>query len=811
LILLLWQQPIPPGRFGTPEVPSPLEERREKGDLSMMEILARFILTKRYWILAGIGLVTILLGFFSLRIRINQRPDELMFKDDPEYPRLEAFFAEFGYDEVVAAAYSGENVLQAEHLERIRRITERLSQLEGVTRVVSVGNAPDVFVEDGSLIVAPLVRDLPANAREQEALKKRIEENPLYGGLLISKDNTIALFDITLDAQLNVEERDSVLHRIDMIFLKEGNGSPHHLAGSPIGRSEIFRCMRRDFGTLVPMGMLLLILAMYLAFKNYLCILLPFIAISLSVVWTIGVMWMAGAELNFFSVLIPTILFIIGTSDCVHILSQYQDCRNMCKTKSEAIKRTVKLMALPCFLTTLTTMIGFLSLLACRIEALRFFGLFSAIGMGFALIISITLLPAGLSIGDTKPLSLRRPPSEAFLGILGRIDRINSSRRWIILALFLAVWLVAFYGLLGLRVETDPGKFFGEEMRVVKDMLFIERELGGFIPFFVVVEGHDENRVTDPVLLRKIDELSDFIRHQDGVDKVVSASDLVKYMNFRIHDNDPSEYRIPDDPKAVAEILLMASLSDESGLLSRFFDDKYSKTTVAIRFRYHDFDSYKRLMDAIGPHLKNASRDLPSIETYVTGTNMMLANTLMPFLQGLKDGLFLAGVAIFCLMILLFRSIRVGLISMLPNLIPFTMTLGIMGLFGISLNFGTAPIAAIALGIAIDDTIHFLSRFKVEFATDHDYESAISRTMKSVGKPILITSIILTAGFLIFLLSDFQYTRNMGMLISFTVVGAIFGDLVLLPVLLLIVKPLGRKTPLRKKGKETCAPELPQP
>ena len=324
-------------------------------------------------------------------------------------------------------------------------------------------------------------------------------------------------------------------------------------------------------------------------------------------------------------------------------------------------------------------------------------------------------------------------------------------------------------------------------------MLFIEEKLGGFIPFFVVIEGQERGQIKDPLLLDKVDRLGAFIRQQDGVDKVVSGADLIKYMNFRMHDNDPSASRIPGDRRAVAELLLMASISDESGLITRFFDDDYSKACLAIRFRHHDFDSYKRLMDSILPYLASEFGNIPHVTTYVTGTNMMLANTLMPFLQGLEQGLVFAGAAIFILMIVLFRSFQVGFISMLANVVPITITFGLMGLLGISLNFATAPIAAIALGIAVDDTIHFLSRFKREFSLDHDYEGAIARTMNSVGKPILITSVVLTAGFFIFLLSNFQYTRNMGMLISLTVIGAIIGDLVLLPVLLLVTKPLGRK------------------
>jgi hypothetical protein len=759
----------------------------------MAEILARFILTRRYWILAAVGIITVFLGAFSLRIDLNQRPDELMFRDDPDYPRLQAFFEEFGYDEMVAAAFAADNVLDPETLRSVQEITEELSRIEGITRVLSIGNAQDVFEEDGSLVVAPLLRRLPEGPVDQEVLKKRISQNPLYSDLLVSEDNRIALFDITLDAKLRVEERDAVLKAIDAVFSEKGNGNPHYMAGSPIGRSELFRCMRRDFSTLLPMGIFLLIVAMYLIFRNYLCILLPFVAVSLSVVWTFGTMCLAGTELNFFSVLIPTILFIVGTSDCIHILSQYQDCRKTCSSKSEAVSRTIQLMLVPCFLTSLTTMIGFLSLTASRIEALRLFGIFCAAGMGFAYLLSVTLLPIGLSIGDTRQFSLRKPPSEAFLGILRAVHRFNLKRTRLLLPLFLILFLLAAFGASRLHVETDPAKFFGKNIRVVTDMVFIEQKLGGFIPFFVVIEGQEQDRIKDPLLLDKVDRLGAFIRKQPGVDKVVSGTDLIKYMNFRLQGSDPSAYKIPRDPNAVAELLLMASMSDDSGLIARFFTEDYSKACLAIRFRHHDFDSYQKLMNSILPYLQAEFLTVHAVKTYVTGTNMMLANTLMPFLQGLNQGIVFAGASIFALMIFLYRSLRMGIISMLANVVPITITFGFMGLFGISLNFATAPLASIALGLAIDDTIHFLSRFRREFSSGEDYEAAIIRTMESVGKPIVTTSLILTAGFLIFLLSNFQYTRNMGMLISFTVVSALLGDLILLPVLLLVLKPLGRK------------------
>ena len=757
-----------------------------------MNGLSRLILTHRYPILAAIGLITVFLGAFSLRIDLNQRPDELIFQDDPEYPRLKAFFEQFGYDEIVVAAYSADNVLEKRNLKIIRKITEELGQTEGITRVLSIGNAEDVIAQSGSIEIARLLRALPETTAEQESLRTRIAENPLYKDLLVSPDGRNALFDITLDARLREDERDQVLREIDLLFSRESDGNAYYLAGSPIGRSEVFRCMKRDFSTLLPIGMLLLILAMYAVFRNYLCVLLPFVSVSLAVIWTVGSMYVIGSELNIFSVLIPTVLFIVGTSDCVHILTQYQDCRHISRNKTEAIRETVRLMALPCVLTCVTTMVGFLSLLVCRLAPIRLFGVFCAVGLGFAFLLTFAILPIGLSLADTRMLSAQKPPSDSLIGVLERLGRFDHSNRVLIVLVSMVVLVLGMYGTARLQVETDPGKFMVTS-KVISDMHYIEREVGGFIPFFVVIESPEEDRIKDPALLRKIEKLAEFVRKQDGVDQVVSASDLIQYMNFRLHDNDPSQYRIPEDRKAVAELLFTASLSDPSGLMTRFFDETYRKTPVAIRFRYHDFYSYQRLMDAVLPYLEAEFDSDPSVRTYVTGTNMMLARTMIPILSGLKQSLMLAGVDIFIVIILLFRSVRLGIISMVPNIIPIFLTLGTMGLFGISVNFGAVPIASIALGLAVDDTIHFMTRFRSEFAVDRDYRKAIDRTLRSTGKPILITAIILAAGFLIFLLSNFQYTRSMGMLISFTMMSAVFGDIILLPALLLVFKPLGKE------------------
>ncbi len=683
-------------------------------------------------------------------------------------------------------------MLNRESLEAIKEIELELSEIDAIDKIVTLRNIEDVVSHEGGIEIVPLVHSMPDTKAEQDALRKRIDENPIYRNLIISHDGKTALFDITLVTDLPDRERDVTLKAIEKVFTAHRLGHPYYLSGSPIARAGIFRCLKRDFSTLFPLGMLFLVLAMYFIFKSTICVVLSFIAVGLSVVWTVGFMYLVGSELNLLSVLIPSILFIIGTSDCVHILSQYQDCRHEFSSKTEALRTTIGLMLAPCFLTTLTTMVCLSSLGVSTLLPLKLFGLFSAVGVGFAYILSITLLPIGLSIGDKRSLSPQKQHSRILFGFLDRLYRMCRDYKLPILAVSSAVLILALFGVKRVHVETDAINFIGSKFKAVGDTIQIEKELGGVIPLYVIIDSQQENGLNDPELLKKIEALTEFIRQQEGVDKITSLSDMIKYMNYKFHDSDQAYYRIPDDRKKVAELLFMASLSDDSESLSRFFDDLHRKTPLGIRYRYHDFYRIDKINNTIRAYLRDHFPETSSVRAYTTGTTILCANVLVPIMTGLKQSLLVAAIATFLVMTLLFRSVKIGLISMIPNLIPIFMTLGTMGLLGISLNIGTAPVAAIALGVAIDDTIHFLSRFKIEFNQDQSYPEAIHRTMRAVGKPIMITSIILSVGFCIFLFSNFQFTQNMGVLISFTVISAIFGDLFLLPVLLLLFKPLGK-------------------
>jgi len=772
-----------------------------------MKALPTLILSQRATILAGILMATLFFGLFAFRVEINENPEELIFRGDPGYPILKDFYDEFGHDEILMAAYSADNVMEKGHLESIRGLTDEIGNLEAVERVLSLGNAEDLVVRDGSIEIAPLVSRLPESLLDRDALLKRIQENPNYRDLLLSGDGRSALLDITLKSDLSNHERERVLEEIARILAAGKDTGRTRLGGAPLGRAEMFRCVRRDARTLFPLAALLLMGCMAFIFRRFLWTLLTFLVIGLSVLWTLGMMVATGYELNFLSVLIPTILFIIGTSDCVHILCEYQDNLNTHPSKRESLKKTLKIMIVPCLLTTLTTATGFLSLHASRIEPIRNFGLFSACGIFFSYILCISLLPAALTFLERKNHKGRSSPSPGALSaILDKTNAMIVTHRFPLLILSLLLLATGALGTRKLHVETDLANFFGKNVEGIKETLFIEDQFGGLLPLYVVVDSGRQDGLKDPALLAAMDRMSEYLRRQDGVTKVLSISDLVKYANYRLHESNPGFNRIPESRREIAELLLMAELSDEGDMLRRFYDDGCSVATIGIRYKHHDFFRIERMKRVISSYLDEPAHGLSSVETHVTGTAFLCANMMMPILRGLKQSLFLALAAIFLLMVVLFRSLRLGLISMVPNLVPIAMTLGFMGLARISLNIATAPVAAVALGLAVDDTIHFLSRFRREFRREPNYQKAIQKTVHRAGRPILVTSIVLAVGFLALYASNFHPTRNLGILISLTVVSAVFADLILLPVLLLLLKPLGKESPAELRTMEVTVP-----
>jgi predicted RND superfamily exporter protein len=508
-----------------------------------------------------------------------------------------------------------------------------------------------------------------------------------------------------------------------------------------------------------------------------------------------GTLTLLTGEINLVTILIPTTIFVIGTSDCVHILANYQDSVYKAESRREAIVRTVRLSAVPCLLTSLTTMVGFGSMVINDILPIKQLGLFSALGIALAFLFGITLIPILLSYMRHLHLMEFRTKENPIPGrlkpLLRRVAEISMTRPGTVLAVSAVLVLVTYAGVRQLYVDTDAANWFGKESALKKSMRWVNRNVAGAGVFYVSIEMEDGHPVTDPSVLRRIANLEASLEEGPHVGRVLTIVDVIKYLNFKFNNEQEGTFVVPEEEGAAAQLLLLASLSDDEGFLEEFVDEDHRSTVMTALFESSDLAFLSPIVEETRDYL---GREFPEArEVYVTGRATLLTNLPGPLIDGLRRSLMLAAVLIFLVVTLAFRSVKVGLLSMIPNFLPVAFTFGVMGLIGLPLNLFTTPFACIALGVAVDDTMHFLGRLRIEFRNEGQYRQAILNTMESVGKALIYTSIIFIAGFMIFLISGFQVTRNFGALVGFTVFGALMADLLLLPVLVMIFKPFGRE------------------
>lgn len=452
---------------------------------------------------------------------------------------------------------------------------------------------------------------------------------------------------------------------------------------------------------------------------------------------------------------------------------------------------------MPCLLTTLTTMVGFGSMVINDIIPIKQLGVYCAIGIGFAYGIAIVLIPILLSYLKHLHLMEFRTKGNPIPGRLGpflwRLAHLSTTRSEIVIGGSIVLLLVTYAGLRRLYVDTDAANWFGKNSAIKKSYEMVNRSVAGSAVFYISIQMDGGDSVMTQPFLRRIEGLETYLEAQRHVGQVLSIVDVVKYLNFKINDEKEGTFEIPEEEGAAAQLLLMASLSDDEAFLEEFVDPDCRKTFLTVIMNASDLASLEPIMKQTKEYLRDA---FPAAkEAHLTGRVILLRNLREPLIEGLRNSLFLAAALIFVMVSLTFRSVKIGLLSMVPNLIPVAFTFGVMGLLGIHLNLFTTPFACVALGVAVDDTLHFLARFRIEFRKEKNYLRAIHSTMDSVGKALIYTSLLFIAGFMIFLISGFQVTRNFGALISFTIFGALAADLLLLPVLIWIFKPFGKEEP----------------
>jgi len=717
----------------------------------------------------------------QMRLEIDPSANRLFSQDMPAKQFYDKTRQLFGSDETLIITVANDDVFSPESVATIRSMTEHISEIDAVHHVLSLSNAVDIRSVDDGLEIAPFLADLDDGTADLGTTKDRIMGNPLYAGNLVSKAGDATALVVYFN---DISDRDYIrggIHdEIEAIVRDEQGNNEIFMTGSPYFKYAMVELLVDDLIRTPPLITVILVIVLALSFRTLPGVIAPLLTVGIGVLLTLGTIAALGYSLSMISVLVPPLLMILGFSYSVHVTSEYHQQRHKPDSKDTAVLQTLKHMTLPVILTGLTTIAGFIALMANPISAVKEFGVFASIGVIYITALSVTFTPALLKALDRKQGAWTAAGTTRY-GVMfdtfvDRVAQFDLNHRRKIFIAFGIITLLALAGMTNIHVSTESITNFKPDSDVRKGFDVVNEKLGGANQFYIVVEGDYPDSFKDPQNLAALRNLQDWLEQQPEVGGTVSVADYLMLINQAFNDNDPAFHVIPESKRLITQLLFLSS-SDE---LDRIVDPRYKTTNIVVRSRVINSDRMSALLERIKPQLEKLPAHLTPA---VTGNPVLVSETLTDIIVGQARSVGLALVFVYAILTVMFMSQRIGLVALLPNIVPVAVYFGSLGLFGISLNPSTSLIAPMVLGIAIDDTIHYFSRFNREVHRHADDRKATLLAMKSVGRPVTLTSIGLCLGFLVLMTSELRMQAQVGMMAAYALAIAWLSDFLLTPAL----------------------------
>jgi hypothetical protein len=763
-----------------------------------MDGFARWLVRHPGLVLAANLLVTLVLGVSASKLRIESQLENVLPSGDPAVAYYAQVRALFGSDDVAVVGVRADDLFALPTIEKIDRVTTALAKVEGIEKVLSITNT----VDPAANVFNPprLLPRMPPTPDDIEALKHKLATTPLYRQNLVAPDLRGAAINVFMKPLSDAQYSDlDVDGKIREVLARESGPERFFFTGGSHLKQEAVRLMRADLFRFTPLAVALVLVVLWLAFLTKRGVMLPLISVVVAIVWTLGIMVLAGRSITIGTSVLPALLMVVGASYAIHVMSRYYEQVDAGAPSGEVVVRAFLRVWLPLSISALITGIGFGSLMVNRIPAIWELGCFAVVGVVCLTITSLTLLPAALAI---LPIELRTARAgkvaPSLVKFLARLARVAYRQRQAILITSALLGLVSLLGMRLIRVDADFLYYFSPRSEVRQDNETINREIVGSNPFYLVIEGTEAGLLKRWDVLKRIKELQQFIQTLPGITSSLSLVDYLELLETGLNKVGEQDLEIDDqgnlvpakaktfweDPKNLEPLLKIVTTSPETfkGVVTADF----GKSSVLVRTNLSGShvieETLQKIRDYIGTHMP---ADMP---VRLTGNLVLLTGTTSDIVAGQVQSLGLALGIIFIVMSLMFLSVRIGFLAILPNLLPIAVFFGVMGFLGIRLNLGTSLIAAIALGIVVDSTVHYMARLNLELQGETDQQAAITRALRTVGVPIVFTTVALALGFLTFAFSSFVPIQNFGILSGVTMAASLGANLVLLPALLATTK-----------------------
>jgi predicted RND superfamily exporter protein len=703
------------------------------------------------------------LGVGFLRLQVDTTTDSVLNTDTRSWAYYQDSQARFGGDQIVVVALPGIKPFDEVMLNEVDRLSAQFQQFDGVRRIDSLSTVPVIQIDrDGTLNLDPSLI-LPADGSE---VARRLRGDRIAPRSLISDDGTVAAVNILIErdyanyAQIVADARTAVTH------------TEAWISGVPVFRSTASARTRQEIFVFVPITLFAIGLMVALAYRS---VRMTGVALAVGAAgsWVVvATMGFAGVPLSLVTMLLPSVMLALGCAYSIHLLSA-------ARGEGLGLNERLVRVALPVTLSSLTTAIGFAAIGTVAIDEVRYVGGFGALGAVVLGLATLTLAPALLAVWKAPTVSHRASLFE--IATRNRIVQVTVNHGRKLLIGWLGILGILVVGIFRIDVETDPTQWFppGNDVRDSYDA--IGASLSGISPVNVIVESEDGRPVTDPAPLAAIDGLTEYLESLEQIGKATSIRDPLRQIHGGFSDD--ASAPLPLAPHLAEQyLLLLESVEQIPDLLTS------DRSAANILLRVNDNGSEALLEIEILANEWWAQHGPPGFIQRTTGIMYEFARAEDEIAYGQLRGLMLALAAIGITMLLALGSLRLALLSMVPNVVPTAMVFGIMGWFGIPLDAGTVVIGSLALGIAVDDTIHLVNGFHERWKDGAHPETALADSISGVLHPVVLTTIVIALGFGLIGFSGFVLTRNVGLLLAGVTIVCLLADLFLLPALLLTVR-----------------------
>jgi predicted RND superfamily exporter protein len=705
-------------------------------------------------------------------------------------------------DVIVVSVFdeSEKGIFNGETLKLVERLTSRIEEIDGVIEkdVMSLSTIKNIVGTASGFKVSSFMKTVPESPEEIQSLRQALYENDTYIGSVVSRDGKAT--SILAKLEDGAKKRTSAYNKIkDLIAKKKSTRWKFYIAGRPVVEVTFGIYMQQSMQRMFPLVILVVILVLFLTFRSIRGVLLPLIIVIAAVIWALGIMVLCDVPLYIMSTNLPIILMAVGTAYGIHILEKYYHLAETGPRRSrrDVVVATVSEIWSPVVMTALTTAAGFASLITNQMIPIRYFGLFTAVGVITAMIFALTFLPAALVLMKMKTHKRTGLASDSTTeathhgmagALLFRFGVLIHSRRRLVLVATGLMFLVFLFGLTQLTSESSMIGNFQDTSEIMIADKALNKKFSGTTRLNVIFEGTKKYAMQSPKLLKTMVRLQEVIEKDEIVGGSVSIGDFVKRMNMVMNEGKKTFDKIPDSRDLVAQYLFLYSMSGEPGDFDEYVDYEYKKANIIFFLKTDNSRILARVVSKVKGFLSDNVKDA-QVKTNLAGTGFLSLTWVETLMEGQILSILSSLLAVFLITAIMFRSLVAGIFCLIPVGGASLMNFGILGLLGVPMDVGTAISSGIIVGIGIDYTIHFIAQYRLEKRRGRDDAVATTTTMTTSGKAITFNALVVIAGFMVLFVSDFTPSWKLGVLVAMGMFTSFLMAMTLLPALINTLKP----------------------